>query len=140
VRTASVGTEPAETDWGAWAVGSFTTEPKDSSTITLTSPQHGARVDSLTPTLTWSNADKEVFYYEVQISKDLHFETDPAKATAPVYWELRHGGVTNPPDSYAVPSSYPLEPHTTYYWRVRPRLQGDAEPAQWSLAHSFDTP
>lgn len=75
---------------------------------------------------------------EVQVSRDPAFGADPG---APfLYWELRHGGITNPPNSYSIPEQYPLEPGTTYHWRVRPRVQGDGTAVGWSESWSFRTP
>ena len=36
------------------------------------------------------------------------------------------------PNSYVVPEAYPLEAGEFYYWRVRPRIQGDGDPLPWS--------
>ena len=57
-----------------------------------------------------------------------------------LYWELVHGGVSTPPNSYVVPSKFPLEAGATYYWRVRPRVQGDGTPTAWTDAYLFKTP
>ena len=92
-------------------------------------------MSSLTPTLTWENTDNAVFYYEVQVSRDKDFA-----GSAPLYYELRHGGVTVPANSYLVPTGFPLEAATTYYWRVRPRVQGDGKPVDWPAARTFKTP
>lgn len=94
---------------------------------------------TLTPTLQWDVSRSDLFYYEFQLSKDVTFNTDPATATAMIYTSLRHGGVTSPWNSYEVPGSSPLEDKTTYYWRVRPRVQGDGTPASWSALFSFKT-
>jgi hypothetical protein len=128
-----------DTSWGPWASAPFRTPVLNSSTISLTAPAPGSQVTSLMPTLVWANTNTNGYYYEVQISKDSTFNTDPAIATAMVYWELRHGGVTNPPNSYTVPNAWPLEPNTTYYWRVRPRVQGDGTPVAWSSSSNFRT-
>lgn len=53
---------------------------------------------------------------------------------------LIHGGVASPANSYAVPAAFPLEPGTTYSWRVRPRVQGDAADLGWGAAWTFRTP
>ena len=135
IRTTTSGNPPSqltENDWSAWSLRSFMTPTKLSSTISLASPQVGNSVNTRTPALVWANADNEVFYYEVQVSKDPEYG-----ANAFLYWELRHGGVTNPPNSYTIPSQFPLEQQTTYYWRVRPRIQGDGAPVSWSSSNSF---
>ena len=135
VRTATTAGTPAEADWTSWSnPRAFKTAAKSSSTITLKT----ATVTSATPTLTWTNSDLATFYYEVQISKDQNFGTT---AGAPfLYWELRHGGLTSPPNSYVVPSQFPLQAKTTYYWRVRPRVQGDGTDVAWTSAMNFQTP
>jgi len=140
VRTAQGTSQPAEADWSAWSDSStFETGNKSSNTITLMSPSNnGGVVSSMRPTLMWSNSDDDVFYYEVQVSRDSNF---CASFGCPMlYWELRHGGVTSPLNSYTIPSSFPLEGSNTYFWRVRPRIQGDGTPAAWSAAASFRTP
>ena len=45
----------------------------------------------------------------------------------------------HPPNSYAVPAAFPLEPGTPYFWRVRPRVQGDGAPVAWSEVFRFST-
>ena len=125
-------------DWTAWSIRVFRTGPVTSSTVSLVSPDPEKSIGTLTPTLTWRNTDKAVFYYEVQVSKDPNLSADPG---APfLYWELRHGGVTVPLNSYTVPQQFPLEPSTVYYWRVRPRVQGDGTPVLWSDVWRFQTP
>jgi len=120
--------------WGPWAQSSFHTPGVSSSTISLGS---FGLVTNLNPTLTWDNTNREVFYYEVQVSKDRNFSNF---AGGPMlYWELRHGGVTNPLNSYTIPSGFPLQRNSVYYWRVRPRIQGDGTPLDWSMASNFVT-
>jgi hypothetical protein len=126
--------------WSGWSQASFHTPHVDASTITPVSPPQGSIAPSRTPTLVWSNSRSDIFYYEVQLSKDPSFNTDPATAIGPVYGALIHGGVSNPPNSYAVPANAPLEPNTAYYWRVRPRVQGDGTPILFPAAFSFRTP
>jgi hypothetical protein len=43
-------------------------------------------------------------------------------------------------NSYTIPSGFPLEGSHTYFWRVRPRIQGDGQPVGWNTAASFRTP
>ncbi|MBI2886110.1 MAG: hypothetical protein HYY02_02755 [Chloroflexi bacterium] len=124
--------ELTEVDWSAWSLRAFRTPPKSSATISLSFPNPGSTVPTRTPPLTWSNSDREVFYYEVQVSRDPGFGPD-----AFLYWELRHGGVTSPLNTYIIPSQFPLEGGATYYWRVRPRIQGDGAPLSWTPASSF---
>ena len=138
VRTTQATTSVSENDpgWSAWVSRTFVTPLPSSTSIRLTE-QAGGMTDSQMPTLQWDDTDTAHFYYEVQVSKDLSFNTDSATASAMVYWELRHGGVTTPRNSYTIPSNFPLERGATYHWRVRPRVQGDGVPVAWSAASSF---
>ena len=135
VRTATVLTNPEEADWSAWAVSSFKTPPASSSTITPVAPPAFAEVGTLTPTLTWANSNAAVFYYEVQVSKDYAFGPN-----AFLYSEYVHGGASTPTNSYVVPAAFPLEAGEIYYWRVRPRIQGDGDPLPWSATYVFLAP
>ncbi|MBI4498292.1 MAG: hypothetical protein HY689_10370 [Chloroflexi bacterium] len=131
---------PADPSWGPWSEPRrFRTPPVSSASITLEAPVGGVQVPDFTPLLRWQEANPNAWYYEVQLSKDPTFTTDPQRATAAVYWELRHGGVTDPPRSYRVPEAFPLEEGQVYYWRVRPRVQGDGTPVPWSPPASFRT-
>ncbi len=135
--TAFVGLD--DPSWSPWAERTFRTPAVGSDTISAVAPLQGATGAPATPTLQWSNTRTDVFYYEVQLSKDATFNVDPATATAAVYTALIHGGVSNPPNSYTVPASAPLEPGVTYYWRVRPRVQGDGRPLPWGKVTVFTT-
>lgn len=141
VRVSDAATAAPLTDasWGPWAERTFRTPKVASDTIAPATPATGDVVLSRTPTLQWTDSRRDVFYYEVQLSKDREFVTDPRTATAAVYWELRHGGLTDPLRSYAVPPGAPLEDNITYHWRVRPRVQGDGQPLPWSATSSFQT-
>ncbi len=135
VRTSTVLTNPTEDDWSAWAASSFKTPPASSSTITRVAPPLYGEVRTLTPTLTWANSDPAVFYYEVQLSKDFEFGPN-----AFLYSEYVHGGASTPLNSYVVPAAFPLEAGAFYYWRVRPRIQGDGDPLPWSRTNVFQAP
>ena len=135
VRTTTVLTNPTEADWSAWAVSSFKTPPASSSTITPVAPQSYREVSTLTPTLTWANSNTAVFYYEVQVSRDYEFGPN-----AFLYSEYVHGGASTPDNSYVIPAAFPLEAGEIYYWRVRPRIQGDGAPLPWSTTYVFLTP
>ena len=135
VRTSTVLTNPTEADWSAWAASSFKTPPASSSTITRVAPPLYGEVSTLTPTLTWANSDPAVFYYEVQVSRDFEFGPN-----AFLYSEYVHGGASTPPNSYVVPEAFPLEAGAIYYWRVRPRIQGDGDPLPWSRTNVFEAP
>lgn len=122
---------------GAESIRKFRTPKRDSSGIGLVTLAGGQETNNRTPTLIWNNRDSDVFYYEVQVSKDAEFGENGPKAM--VYHELRHGGVTNPNNSYTIPDNFPLEKDTKYYWRVRPRVQGDGTPVAWSNIGSLKT-
>ena len=127
--------------WTDWQDLKFHTAYATSNTIAPLNPTNGGQVASVTPALQWSEQDKRVFYYEVMISKDSSFNMDPKTAETPVYWELAHGGLTTKPlNSYQVRNEYKLEPNSTYYWKVRPRIQGDGTPVAWSPVWTFRTP
>jgi len=95
---------------------------------------------SLNPTLTWSDGNPYIFYYEIQVSRDSLFDTNPNTAVASVFINLIHGGESRPFNSWVVPASYPLEQGCKYYWRVRPRVQGNGTPVNWPLAFWFNAP
>jgi len=138
VRTTNKPGSIGETDpsWGPWSdIRTFKTPRPSSVTIAL-----NPVTPSATPTLSWKDSNTSNFYYEVQLSQDRTFNADPATATAAVYWNLVHGGETNPINSFKTPAGLTLEKGKTYYWRVRPRVQGDGAPVPWSDAWSFVTP
>ncbi|MSQ27286.1 MAG: hypothetical protein EXR51_03985 [Dehalococcoidia bacterium] len=127
--------EPLDKDCSAWAVRTFRTPKATSATISRVVPDGGSTVATLTPALTWANSNPYVFYYEVQVSKDPAFGPN-----AFLYWELMHAGLASPPSTYQVSDKFPLEAATNYYWRVRPRIQGDGTPVSWSTTWGFVTP
>ncbi len=133
-----VGTD--HPSWSSWSQATFRTPKASSATLSPVQPAQDVTVPTWVPILQWANSHDDVFYYEMQLSKDSNFNTDPATATASVYGALIHGGVTTPLNSYAVPTNFPLEPATLYFWRVRPRVQGDGTPVDWSSVWSFKTP
>jgi len=130
----SVGTnDPSWSDWSPqWT---FRTSPIGAASISLMEPGFDATIGTLTPTLVWGDSNPNAWYYEIQISRDPLFGSG-----AFLYWELRHGGVTSPPRSYQVPGQFPLEAGQRYFWRVRPRVQGDGTPVPWSAPSAFLTP
>jgi hypothetical protein len=138
-KAGSIGvTDPS---WGPWSdVRTFKTPRPNAGTITLQPV-----TPSATPTLVWKDANVNDFYYEVQLSQDRTFNADPATATAAVYWNLIHGGLTNPLNSYQLPAGVTLEKGKVYYWRVRQRVQatplGADEPGiGWTATQSFQVP
>lgn len=124
--------------WGPWsAAWIFRTPPASGASTTPRFPKTGEVVPIRDPFFWWADSNPYVFYYEVQLSPDSTFNTDPATATAFVFWVLLHGGVTRPLNSYSLPPGVTLDPGWTYYWRVRPRVQGDGTPAAWSPTWNF---
>jgi hypothetical protein len=140
---ASESTEPIDgssTSWGPWSpVLSFKTPLTSATSVQPVEPFSGATVTE-TPTLRWRSLDPALFYFEFQLSADETFNTNPATATAAVYWNLIHGALTNPPNSYTVPSSSPLQRGKTYFWRVRPRIQGNGTPLAWTTPWQVRVP
>ncbi len=136
--TATVSVNESSAGWGPWSpTFTFRTRLAGSAGMVPVTPPENGIVNSLMPVLQWSNTDPNIFYYEVQISKDPTFGEDGAIAM--VYWELRHGGATLPQNSYAVPVEFPLEQDVKYFWRIRPRIQGDGTPVPWSRSFNFTT-
>lgn len=127
--------------WSPWSeTWNFRTPMPSGATVYPVSPNQRQRAGTLTPTLVWADTQPANFYYEVQVSHDPNFITDPWQAIAMVYWEIRHGGVTNPPNSYAIPRDFPLSPGVGYYWRVRPRTGENPAAVPWSPTWSFISP
>lgn len=141
VRTSTAEFALAADDprWSAWEQRTFRTPTVTSSSLSAAAPTPGSTVASRTPTLTWLDTNKALFYYEVQLSTGRTFETDPGLSTATVYSSLVHGGMSNPPNSYVVPADFPLASGVTYYWQVRPRVQGDGTPVAWAGPFEFKT-
>lgn len=126
--------------WGDWSFEwFFTTPPPSARSIRLVEPLPGATAPTLVPTLAWAADDPSLFYYEVQLSTDPRFTTDPSTAIASVYTNLVHGGESRPLNSWTVPSTHPLDPGWRYYWRVRPRVQGNGTPVDWPEASWFES-
>ena len=122
--------------WGPWsAQWRFETPARSSSTISPISFSNGERISENSTVLQWRNAASDVFFYEVQLSTDSQMRTG-ADAVAAVYWNLIHGGASNPVNAWQTPV---LESGKTYYWRVRPRVQGDGRAVGWSAIWSFRT-
>ena len=123
--------------WSDWSPGeAFRTPVRTSAGIRAVEPT-GGTTDVTTPTLAWVDSSSDVFYYELQLSADPRFNTDPATATTSVYGALIHGGASSPPNSYRVPPHAPLTAGPIYYWRLRPRVQGDGAPVAWSDTWQF---
>ncbi|MSQ27851.1 MAG: hypothetical protein EXR51_06915 [Dehalococcoidia bacterium] len=128
------GSALADSDWSPWSTRTFRTAAVSSNTISPVTTS----VSSLNPTLVWNNSDRLVFYYEVQVSKDATFRNEPGAAF--LYWELRHGAVSNPPNSS--PSRMPSR------WRAAPATSGGCgrasratgTPLAWSSTYSFTSP
>src|SRR5207248_5996906 len=84
----------ADPSWSPWSAATLRTPKVDGRTIAAASPPNGVTATTTSPTLQWINSRTDVFYYEIQLSKGATFTTDPAAATAAVYWNLVHGGVS----------------------------------------------
>ncbi len=139
VRVSASTTGLGENDpgWDAWSEPrTFRTPVRDAARITLIAPANGAASTAAAQALRWENSDRDVFYYEVQMSPDPNFETDPAKAVSFVWSNLVHGAIATPRNSWTTPA---LQPNTRYHWRVRPRIQGDGIPVAWSQRSTFTT-
>jgi len=104
--------------------------------LSLLTPASDSTVGSLTPTLTWSHSDDRLFYYEVQLSKDRTFTTG-AGATAAVFYELVHGGLTEPLDSYNLRAQFPKRKPRTIGGCARGSRETGVRRSQ---ALSFKTP
>ena len=137
VRTSTDNRALAESDpaWGPWSSRTFKTPAPSTAGLSVVQPAMGTVATSTRPVLVWTNTQSDTFYYEVQVSADPEFGPNDFR-----YWELRHGGATTPQNSYAVPEASPLAPGRTYYWRVRPRVQGDGTPVAWGPTWRFSTP
>ncbi|GEM_PF-2188947 len=122
--------------WGPWSEDrSFRTPVRDSTRLTPVSPSDGGIVTTAPQVLQWNNGDPDIFYYEVQVSPDQQFGAGGPVAS--VWHNLVHGGLPNrPPNSWDTPA---LAPGTTYFWRVRPRVQGDGTSVAWGPTRSFRT-
>lgn len=129
---------PTDAAWGPWSEGrTFSTPAPPAAPLRLAAPAEGAEVPAgAGARLQWVASDPGLFYFEVQVSTDSAFDADPATAIAPVWWNLVHGGVTTPPNSWVTPS---LAAGARYYWRIRPRVQGDGAPVPWSATANFRT-
>lgn len=124
-----------DTSWGPWSTDrTFRTPVRGGSLLTAVSPSNGAIVPATSQILQWQNGDSDVFYYEIQVSPDANFGEQGAIAS--VWTNLVHGGVSIPANSWLTP---PMIEKTAYFWRVRPRVQGDGTPAAWSQTFSFNT-
>ncbi|MBI2886210.1 MAG: PD40 domain-containing protein [Chloroflexi bacterium] len=133
VSNALVSVGEDDSSWSPWSESwSFRTpEPPRWATIVneIVLPRQNAILESTAPvTLIWPSIGSNIFYYEVQVSTDPQFRAGTG-AVAPIWSMLIHGALTDPPNSWRTP---PLEPNSVYYWRVRPRVQGDGAAASWA--------
>ncbi|MEK7216701.1 MAG: hypothetical protein AAB289_14025, partial [Chloroflexota bacterium] len=133
---ATIAATESDASWGPWSSDTIFRTPKiDIASVAAAEPANGVLVTSVNPVLKWTSTTANVYYWEIQVSKDRQF--GPGSF---LYWSLIHGDVVYPNNAYLVPSSFPLEPGSTYYWRVRPRIQGDGTVLTWPGAASFTTP
>ncbi|MCX6020981.1 MAG: thermonuclease family protein, partial [Chloroflexi bacterium] len=138
VRVTDKATFASEDDpaWGPWSeVRTFRTPAPSSEGIVPVAPPNGSQLTAVGPiTVQWAHPNPSIFYYEIQVSGDPLFNDNPATAVSFVWSNLVHGGVTNPPNSWRTPA---LQPTQRYYWRVRPRVQGDGTPVAWGPIFCF---
>jgi len=88
--------DPAWGPWSEWAT--FKTPAPSSSQITAGAPVQNAKVAGLTPTkLLWANPTLDIFYYELQLSRDPFFGEYGAFFS--VYHNLLHGALSTPANS-----------------------------------------
>ncbi|HLE80579.1 MAG TPA: papain-like cysteine protease family protein, partial [Dehalococcoidia bacterium] len=132
----SIGSD--DPSWSPWSEErAFHTRAASSGTISLSSPTEGL-IPTTLPAVVWKDSDSAIFYYEVQLSADPQFRTG-SDGIASVFSNLVHSGESLPPRSWTVPRSFALPPGH-FYWRVRPRIQGDGTPVGWSTTFSFQVP
>lgn len=113
-----------DADWGPWSEAwTFRTPAAAVDRVSPRFPTGDERVPVGPIRLRWANAQPDVWYYEVQVATDPSFT--PERVVA--------GGLA-PLDQFWMAS---LPNQTRYYWRVRPRVQGDGLPGAWSQAASF---
>jgi len=128
----SIGTD--DPSWSPWSEErAFHTRAASSGTISLSSPTEGL-IPTTLPAVVWKDSDSAIFYYEVQLSADPQFRTG-SDGIASVFSNLVHSGESLPPRSWTVPRSFALPPGH-FYWRVRPRIQGDGTPVGWRTTFS----
>lgn len=143
VRTTKLATPMSDSSpgWDEWSpLRRFRTPAPTAATLRPVAPADAATVAGTGAlSLQWADSNTSSYYYEVQVSGDTRFDPNPASASSFVYWNLVHGGITTPPNSWAMPSGS-LTAKTTYYWRVRPRVQGDGAEVAWGPIWSFQTP
>ncbi len=125
-------------NWGEWSSKTFKTPAPTSNGLQPVQPAAGASVAAGQPvTLQWEHPDKGLFYWEVEVSGDTRFDMNPATATTFVWFNLVHGGVGAVHNSWQAPA---LTSGGTYYWRGRPRIQGDGTPVEWGPTWRFTVP
>lgn len=113
------------------------TAPRDAS-ISPLFPLPDTLLSSTAPvTIQWRSGQLGILYYQVQISPDPTFNTDPLTATSFVWDNTVHGPLSTPPNSYTTPE---LPRSAVLYWRIRPRVDIALLPVSWSATWSFRTP
>lgn len=117
----ATASDSSATDWGAWLpLRSFALPRPSGATVRMVAPTRNAGVRRNDLLVVWEDSNPADYYYEVQMSRDPEFGA--AGPWAPVFWNLVHGGMTNPPRSWRPPADLYLA-SAVYYARVRPRLQ-----------------
>lgn len=118
--------------------GKFDTRDANFSAATLQAVNlaKGEIYNGKTARLQWADANNTIFLYDVQVAGNQRFDTNPATADTFVWENTIHGGVARPNDTWKTP---PLTPDTAYFWRVRPRVQGQNVPTAWGPTWTFKT-
>lgn len=129
-----------DSSWGPWSdPRTFSAAPPNAGTIQLVEPINGKAITDTTPTLSWKDGNPAMFYYEIQMSSDKNF--GEAGIVASVFWNLIHGGVATPNNTWTVPDAFAVA-KGTYFWRIRQRVQatpkgGTETGIPWSPIQTF---
>lgn len=127
VTDANIAIDENSSLWGPWVKAKFRT-PVSSYTLSSLHPA-SSKTTGPKPILQWEAANNSIFYWEIQVSPKPVFPDDTWR-----WHNLFHGGILPVSNAWIVPESLPAG---TYYWRVRPRIQGDGTPEQWGPAWRF---
>lgn len=127
--------------WGPWSESwTFRTAKVTNAGLQAVAPAAGGRLAAggQGVVLRWSHPNTALFYWEVQVSGDKRFDLNPATATSFVFDNLVHGGASDPLNAWTIPAAA-VGPCGAYFWRVRPRIQGDGTPLDWGPTWSLTT-
>jgi len=121
--------------WGKWSKASFRT-PMPSYTLSSLNPT-AANIKAVgpRPILQWKSTNNSLFYWEVQVSPLQDFGDNTWRWHNLVHGAVKHHeGEAQLTNIWFIPQELDAG---TYYWRVRPRVQGDGTPAKWGPTWSF---